>query len=274
MDIFKGLMPANNIQALYFFSLAYLYGNEVIQKNPQEAEKLLLKIEKLGEPRTTTDKMFYLSALNTLGWMFEKGFGRIKPDFNKAVAYYKKEYDFAGKFHIARLILTEKISGNYEQAKKILEDASSESNPNTLAAFLYGTMLIAEGNQHQGLCFLEKVDQKQEDTQPLASLQLGIAYQYGFGVEQNEIKAQEYFKKIMNDPIRAIDLYSYLGLLYLFGLGGHKKDVNKGLALIAESENKIDDVFFTTEQLFPIIKKLKAEQAAANAKAPFRRRSS
>lgn len=136
MDIFKELASSNNIQALYFLALAYLYGNEVIQKNPRTAESLLLKIEQSTIPRTGTDKIFYLQALNVLGWMFENGLAHNKPDLNKAIEYYKKEYDYAGKFHIARLILAGKIQGNSDQAKKILESASEGDNPNTLAAFL------------------------------------------------------------------------------------------------------------------------------------------
>lgn len=263
MDIFKELASSNNIQALYFLALAYLYGNEVIQKNPRTAESLLLKIEQSTIQRIGTDKIFYLQALNVLGWMFENGLAHNKPDLNKAIEYYEKEYDYAGKFHIARLILAGKIKGNSDQAKKILESASEGDNPNTLAAFLYGTILISEGEQERGLLYLEKVSQKKDDTQPIAYLQLGIAYHYGFGVEQNEAKAREYFQKILNDPDSSYrSLLLARGYMYLFGLGGLKKDITKGLALINESENKIDDVYFETAKLLPAIGKLRAEQAA------------
>ncbi len=93
-------------------------------------------------------------------------------------------------------------------------------------------------------------------------MQLGIAYHYGFGVEQNEAKAREYFQKILNDPDPSYrSLLLARGYMYLFGLGGLKKDITKGLALISESENKLDDVYFETDQLLPAISKLRAEQA-------------
>lgn len=267
MDIFKRLIPSKNIQAIYYLALAYLYGNDVIQKKPRKAESLLLDIQNKSNPKVTTDTVFYLQALNLLGWIFEKGLINNKPNINKAVEYYKKEYEYAGKFHIARLILTRKIPGDFEDAKKLLADASAGNKPNTFAAFLYGTILLSEGDIKQGLFFLEKVDNNENDTQPMASLQLGIAYHYGFGVEQNEAKAKEYFQKILDDPDTSYrSLLLARGYLYLFGLGGVKKDITKGLDLINESKNKIDDVYFETEQLFPAIGKLRLEQVALSQK--------
>ena len=261
MEIFTRLAKENHIQGMYFLALANLYGNEFTQKNPQTATKLLLRIEAAGEPINHHDKIFYLQSFNLLGHLFEKGFGNIKPNLGQAVQYYNQSYYFNGQLHIARLILTGKIAGDREQAKKIFEEQASTSK---FAAYLYGTFLISEGEQERGIALLEKATQHTEETSPLSYLQLAIAYHSGFGVDQDEDKAQEYFKKISDDPDdRYRSLFLARGYMNLFGIGV-KQNVKKGFALIDEAENKIDDVFFATDQLFPAIKKLKTERAEAD----------
>ena len=122
-----------------------------------------------------------------------------------------------------------------------------------------------KGRQEEGILKLEEMYERAKSLEfhPLVALQLGIAYHYGFGVEQNEQKAQIYFQKILNDPdLSYRSLLLARGYMYLFGLGGVKKDITKGLALIDESESKFDDVYFETDQILPAIGKLRAEQAA------------
>lgn len=257
-EILTRLAAENNTRALYFLALNYLYGNEVVKKNPHEAQRLFLKIEKIGNPTDINSKIIYWRTLGLLGLMFEKGFDHVKPDLKKAVEYFKKDKVY-GEFHIARLILTQKISGDRDQAKKVLEKSD-----NTFAAYLYGTILISEGEPEKGLIFLKKAA-AQDTTQALVYLQLAIAYHYGFGVDQDEKKSQEYFQRISNDPdTRHRSLFLARGYIRFFGIGV-KQDINKGLELINESENKIDDVFFSTEQIFPAIIKLRAEQELLKA---------
>lgn len=260
IEILTDLANKNNIHALYYLAVANLEGIDELPRNVEITEKLLSKIESFGKPINSSDLKKYNEALVLLGNLYEKApYKNIK----RAVEYYNKRYDGHGKYHLARLIISKKIPGELEQAKKILQEASQRENPDLLAAYIYGTMLIGEGNQQEGISLLEKVDEKNPETHSLVALQLGIAYHYGFGVEQNKLKAQKYFQKILNDTESGYrSTLLARGYLYLFGLGEVKKDIKKGLALINESDNKIDDVYFETDQLLPAIGKLRAEQAA------------
>jgi TPR repeat protein len=259
LEILTDLAGKNNIHALFFLAVAYLEGVNDLPRNIEMAQKLLSKIEGFGEPKVFEDVQIYYQTLRLLGEVYEK---RPYKNIKKALEYYQKA-GVGGKLHIARLVIAKKIPGDFEQAKKTLRDAAYQENPELLAAYLYGTMLIREGDQQEAISLLEKVDEKNLENHSLVALQLGIAYHYGFGVEQDEKKAQKYFNKILDDPEQGYRSSRLArGYLYLFGLGGVKKDITKGLALINESDDKADDVYFETDQLLPAIGKLRAEQAA------------
>ncbi|CAN5200143.1 hypothetical protein BH09DEP1_BH09DEP1_5040 [soil metagenome] len=265
LEILIDLTTKNNIHAMFALAVANIDGSYDLTKNIESAQKLLSKIEGFGKPeKPYEDLQTYYKALQLLGNIYEKApYKNIK----KAVEYYIKAYDWQGKFQIARLIITKKIPGDVEQAKNILREAAYKDNPDLLAAYLYATMLIGEGKQESGILKLEEVDERNPENHSLVALQLGIAHHYGFGVEQNDAKAQKYFKKILNDTETGFrSVWLARGYLYLFGLGGVNKDITKGLALINDSENKIDDVYFETEQLLPVITKLRLEQIALNQK--------
>lgn len=264
ISILTELANLDNIHALFSLAMINLEGSENLQRNVERAHYLLSKIEKNGEPKRFEDIYLYHRAIFLLGNLYEND---PYNNINLAKEYYNKAYNWDGKYHLARLVISKKINGDIEQAKKILQEGALRENPALLAAYIYGTMMIGEGNQQEGITILEKVDEKSPDNHSLVALQLGIAYSYGFGVEQNEQTAQKYFNKILNDT--ELSYKSTLlgkGYLYLFGLGGVKKDIAKGLALINESENKLDDVYFETDQLLPAISKLRAEQAAVMQK--------
>ena len=261
LDIFKELAAKNNLQATFQLGAAYFYGNEAVEKNPEEAEKLFLKIINSND-QTPNAQDAQIQAINFLGVMYEKGFGNLKPNIQKAIEYYKKEYDYLGKFHIARLILNGKIKGNQNESKKLLEDSFLKNPRNKLAGYLYGTFLLLGESPEEGIATFEKIKQQGGYVSPLVLLQLAIAYHFGFGTDQNEEKSKELFQLILNDQDDSKrSIFLVRGYMRFLGLGV-AKDIKKAFALIEESENKVEDVYFTVDELFPAIAKFKSELAA------------
>lgn len=259
MKMLKDIASRNHIEGNYFLALQYMYGNSVVKKDIPAAKKIFTKIETKSKLNTPVDRAFFLNSLTQLGLIHE--FHESKTNLARAHEYYLKSYQGAGQFHLARLALAKKIDVDPADIKKFLAN-SIQSESNKLPAYIYATNLLLEGDTEQAIALFKKVADQKGLITPLINLQLGIAYSYGFGVDQDQTVAQNYFQEIINDSINCSrSLYLARGYLKLFGLGV-KKDVKKGLALIEESESKEDDVYYRTEDLFPIVKKVREEYAA------------
>ena len=256
-----------------------------LPQNTKFATKLLEEIMQNEQYKHHhSHQKFYFQASTLLGLIFEKGDRHNPPNIEKAKQYFMESAD--GYLHLARLRLMGKIKDclisfeNNENltmiltpvaAKKMFEKVacySIDPDPalSILAGYLYGTILLSEGKAEEGLNFLlkaaEKVKQRHaHGSLTLVSLQLGIAYHYGFGVEKNEKKANEYFAEIIKTTRNNRPVLLALGYMNIFGLGGIKKDIAKGLDFISQAETKFNSTFFSTEELFPIVIKLRQEQA-------------
>ncbi len=258
VEYYQKLASKNNPLGIYNLAVEFFKGNEVIPQDLQKAHDLFLRVINLPAEKHIRSFHNYELACIGLGLLAEKGFNDHKPNIVKAREYFEKANSARGKAHIARLIWTKKIVGDTQAAKGSLKELAKIDY---LAAFLYSTILITQGEQQEGIRILEQAEANKIDILPIGLLQLAIAYHYGFGVEKDEAKAQEYFKKIYNDTDntqRSVILTR--GYMRLFGIGVNKNE-NEGFKLIEESKNKFDDIYLDTDELFPAIKKIKAERA-------------
>lgn len=173
-----------------------------------------------------------------------------------------------GRLNKARLILTDKLSGDKEEALNIVREGAEKDNE---IGVLYGCHLIMSGKNIEGVAHLEKTLVGDFESIFLAKLQLGIAYSFGHGIEQDTVKAQGYFDDIIKYREHNPASKLAYGYMQLFGLGGIIADKEAAMKRIRTNIDHIvvnDMVQFST--FFPQIKaeieQLK-EQEEVEAKA-------
>ncbi len=251
-SLFEKLADEGDIDASYNIAstLCESYWSDVELRG--EAFKYLSKI--LKSPLFTLDHPKRDGVYRLMGYLHEYGYNKMSPNISKALQYYDKSKNTS--LYRARLVLTNRIKGDRNKAKAdILQFASS----NIGCAYLYGSALFAEGAIAEAVTYMEKLSGES----PLSQLQIAIAYHYGFGVDKNREKAKHYFGQIIEkntkyDPTRALQVAR--GYIHLLGLGGVKADITAGLALLDAAEKMEDNVYFLTEDLFPIVKKFREQQ--------------
>lgn len=260
VKLYQEAAEANNNDAIYYLALAYSIGRGVAQ-NVRKAFDIYSQIIK--DPKNEN----YAPACVDVGLMYEWGLIGGKKDLTNAIKYYKMAKDVEdvkARTLLARLIWTDKIPGDKEQAKKELEDCAALGNDHAL--FLYSAILINQGDIEEGIGILANKYKTPWDHMPsMIRLQLGIAYQDGWGgLQEDNDFAQQCFSDIytLGDPFYRSTLLSR-AYIHIMGLG---KDVlakdrfarmDEGFRLLEESEKKYDDVFLDTYALFPGLKKIK-----------------
>lgn len=262
----KGLGGAKDVdQALIYYEQAAKKNNPIALYNLgiislesgdyQKARKLLEKAQFLSRNGTQYAKVYWNSGV-TLGLMNERGFGIDKPSYFKASEEYKVS-GLRGRLHYEQLVWTNKIDGDKAVAKEIFKNVACTYG-DIVATFMYSAILIAEGQEEEGVKILQEAYSKNKNMLSMSMLQLGIAYWYGAGIERDQAKALDLFEKInKNENAEALVAQGYL---YLKGLGV-EQDIDKGLALIDESKNKITMNYLDPEVLFPDIREMREHRA-------------
>lgn len=259
LAIFERLVRENNASGLFSLACEYLFDDGVVTRDVSKAKKLLLKAISLQEPIHSPSEHYMWSASHTaLGFILERGLDGTKPNAKKAAFYYQKDASDVGKMQHARLIATNKCEGDKDKAKELIKSYATNKK---FAAYLHGTLELMEGRSETGVAFLEYFNKTVTPSWPLVQLQLAIAYTYGFGVGKDDKKAQTFLNSILNGSNTRFRSFSLVrGYMRVYGLGV-KQDINLGLKLIEESEAKMDDVMFATEELFPAITQLRNERS-------------
>lgn len=261
ISYYRNLAKKNDIAALYNLGMEYVSGNDIFKADWKRAYTYFIKTIDLFENdplKNSHNKNFYHKSLNMIGLMLEKGFNDHKSNPAKAAGYFNKSSEnIRGQVHTARMIIQGKIPGDIKQAVAVLYKASSLKD--VIAILFAGLYLMKLHEYDDAVELFEQVLKIQDDqSSAIALLQLGIAYEYGFGVARNHEKAEQLFHKILSkeDDFPNRSTFLAKGYLFLFGLSV-SKNISKGLDLINYSEKLFDNVFFTTEDLFPAITKLR-----------------
>ncbi len=251
--ILRDLSLQGDHNAQWGLALHYLQG-AVVPRNAAEGLRLLFDSEQKIDKEKDLD--LYCHVVTTIARTYEGVFGKENIDIQKAVDHYKKN-QLNGAFELARLTLINKIQGDKKAAEEDIKKSADSGC--RLAQFLIGCKLLFESPE-QGMSYLQ---QASEEAIPIVWLQLAIGYKYGMGVTAHNQKADSYLSKIKNNTgTQYRSLLFARGYMRLIGLGV-KQDIPAGLRLIEESETKIDDVFFKTEELLPSLERLKKKHEAA-----------
>ncbi len=150
----------------------------------------------------------------------------MSPLSQKTKDALSKTLPLMGRLNKARLILTDKLPGDKEEALNIVQEGAEKDNE---IGVFYGCHLIMSGKNSEGIARLEKSLVGDFEVIFLAKLQLGIAYSFGYGVEQDATKAQDYFNDIVK--YRAHNAASRLAYGYMQSLGLGGIPVNKEEAM-------------------------------------------
>lgn len=254
------LANEGNVTALYNLGRFLLLGIGTAP-DVKKAFDTFSKVLKKAKFNVKSIEVYY-SALNLMGGIIEQGLLDGKPNPVKANHYFKQDPDnIDGLINSYRLVLQKKIAGNEADAIKALSGYAMTGN--RWANFILGLYEITRGNATKAVNYFEKSADK---NLAIAELQTGLAYFFGFGVEKDLEKANAYFNKILNAPYNTRAYLLAQGYLYLFGLGV-KKDIKRGLELIDKSDKAlVDDVSFSTEELFPAINRIREKFRKKSAK--------
>ncbi|KAI9486573.1 MAG: hypothetical protein EXX96DRAFT_47023 [Benjaminiella poitrasii] len=120
------------------------------------------------------------------------------------------------------------IAQDLEKAKEYYKKSAQQGFPDAQAAL--GNRLIVEHDYAQGVGWLEKAVQKGNSR---AHVQLGILYDKGEGVPQNNDMALLHYKAAVENANHAAQYI--LGLVYYFGRLGRQKNHKEAIRLIKQS---------------------------------------
>ncbi|KAG1088916.1 hypothetical protein G6F42_020131 [Rhizopus arrhizus] len=120
------------------------------------------------------------------------------------------------------------ITQDLEKAKDYYGKSADRGFPDAQAAL--GSRLIAEANYAQGIEWLEKAVQMGNSR---AHVQLGILYDKGEGIQQNNDMALLHYKAAVENNNHAAQYI--LGLVYYFGRLGRQKNHKEAIRLIKQS---------------------------------------
>jgi TPR repeat protein len=265
VQYYREAAKQNEPAGIYGLALAYAIGKGT-EKNPKSALSLYERI--IANP----ESVYYAHACNDMGLLYEWGALEKKSNILKAYEYFKKSKDAGcvrGKAHIARLILTEKVSYNSEQEKEAAMKQAAEdlkecvAQGDDLALYLYSALLISQGDIERGIqTIVNHYKSKPSSPMPMMiKLQLAIAYQFGLGgLAKDESIANTVFESIKDVTAAYPDRSYYLAQAYIYIMGlSVPQDLERGFKLLEESKLKIDDVFLDIDDLFPHVKKIETE---------------
>lgn len=257
ITILKSLSSQGIPCAQAFLGKEYIRG-VTVQRDTAEGLRLLFDVEQ--KIKQEANPILYWRTVSMIAHTYEGLFGKDIVDIQKALEYYQKN-QLLGSFHRARLVLTNKIPGDKQAAEQDLKKGADGGAP--MALFLIGSKLFLESPE-DGISYLQKASGGKNET-PLIWLQLAIAHKYGIGVKANNKTVDCYLSKIKNNSeTHYKSLLLARGYMRLMGLGVGK-DTKEGLRLIDESETKIDDVYFKTEDLLPFLDSLKKKHESWSA---------
>lgn len=190
--------------------------------------------------------------------------GRVKEklkDYSGAYADYEKEGDITG---MLSLILTGRWQVTEDRKNHLLNvvKQGALNNPNSLFAFMYCLLQITEGNVEEGVARLRLFNQGSLMRAPLAKFQLGMAYYYGIGVDQDQKKAEDYF--VSAEASLTLSGRVAQGYRIFYGIG-KEKDEKKALSYFSD-RTVFDDLPLPFELLFPDIAKAMSEKAEEERK--------
>ncbi|PKC74018.1 kinase-like protein [Rhizophagus irregularis] len=226
----------NRVKAFKLYKLAAEKGHNIAQNN---LGMLYLRGEGTEKDLNTAVYWFQKAAKNdesyaqnNLGLCYELGLG-INKDEIKAFEYYKKSAEngnINAKFQLGYCY----VSGVGTEVNKIrgfeLYDEAAGNNNNNIQVI----------NNEKIDTYLDKINhwyKKAAENDSSALYDLGMCYEFGKGVYQNEIRAFEFYKKSADQGFN--DAQCKLGYCYDHGIG---VDINKEKAfefykLAAEKNN-------------------------------------
>lgn len=188
----------------------------------------------------------FLSSLVLLGECHEKGHGTDK-NLTKAIDLYKKAADLGDAegqwryaFAILRMIPLNKADENSFSAKcyEYLFKAAKQKHPKaqaTLAELILSDPYSSEDDKKTAFSILyEAMDQGELE----AFVVYADCLSNGWGMEQDEIKAFELYQATAD--LGHVGAIRVLGIYYLVGKGGVKKDAKLGLQYIVKAANDDD----------------------------------
>lgn len=213
------LSAHGNIKSQCCLAVMYAFGNQAIKTDVSKVKKILTAV--LTSSHREAQGM-YSFAIALLGYLHEAN-GQL----NEAIKMYKKYVKQGGKYHLARLILSEKLPGDYIEARNLLE--KGHLTHETLTLF-YGTVLMAEGEAEKEMA-ISKINLNKSLFHVVMELQYAIAYKYGFGFVQSDEMAALYCDKITDIPDEPEAVMFCLGFIEVLGLRG-EANLEKGFALI------------------------------------------
>ncbi|RXJ89488.1 hypothetical protein CRV01_08405 [Arcobacter sp. CECT 8983] len=171
-----------------YYNLAWLYYRN---KENKDRDIIRLDYKKAKEYLELGAKNYNYPSINLLGVFYKDGLG-VKKDMQKAVRLFEKaaRYDKYAANHLANYYRDKK---DYKSAMKYYEYAKSKGDAS-------------------------------------AQIELGILYEKGQGTKKDIEKALKYykdaFKNYRDDSQKDIAAYN-IGLIYHYGKGGMKKDLEK-----------------------------------------------
>ncbi|KAI9028883.1 hypothetical protein CLU79DRAFT_736556 [Phycomyces nitens] len=220
-----------------FYPLAMCYLNGVSAASPQDSSTgVTTRSETIVQPIDRKAAFFWLKATAEIDFeskgsdpeikltvakaqyrvavMLFKGAEKMAQDPVGALQWFVKSADNGDKYaqyiagiHYERGMFTEK---DIPRAKAYLLQSANQDFGDAEAAL--GIACINEGQDKEGMKWLKRATQKDN---PRALLQLGLMYETGQGVEQNNAIAVSYYKSAANrDDARA---QYVLGLAYYMG---------------------------------------------------------
>ncbi|KAI7866519.1 hypothetical protein BDF14DRAFT_1812218 [Spinellus fusiger] len=225
-------------ESFYPLALYYLHGlsvtseapsaNVLVQKNALIIQKVdkraayhwfkkAAEIDPTSKGTDTEIRITVAKAQYQLGVLIFKQGEHITESQSAALEWFIKSADNNDKYaqyitgiHYERGILTDK---NSSKAIEYLMRSAKQEFGDAEAAL--GIKYIEEGQQKEGMLWLKRATQKDN---PRALLKLGLMYEIGQGVEQNNAIAISYYKSAANcNDARAQYI---LGLAYRMGILG------------------------------------------------------
>lgn len=230
-------------------AIVYAFGNQCTKVDLRRSQKMLKTF--LSLPNVAEKMISHAVAL--LGYLYE-----VSNEISEATNVYKSKLESCGKYHLARLTLSGKINGDYEKARKLLEEGFRSSEVLTL---FYSLLLMAEGNAESSREIYE-INHNKSLFHVVMTLQYAIAYKYGFGFVQSDSYAETLCTLIKAFPDGQEAVMFCKGYIKLLGLDG-PVDIKEGLALIDASKNSKPDPYFPRHAFMPVVEKRREQYSAA-----------
>ncbi len=227
LELLKKAEKLNNSDAMnkigYFYEFGWVSG----KKDYEKAIKYYNKAANLD----------HADAINNLGVLYEEGTG-VQQDINLSISYYKKAIDLDSTYAANNLAVLymfgDKAEKNVEKAQELLLDAL-EISKESLTYFNLAQLFSVKKDYEKMVSYYKEAIKIDNDSDSLYAL--GVAYEYGEGVEKNDKKAFELILKASKQD--NIDAINWIGAAYYGGIG-IPRNINLAIKYYKEASDKGD----------------------------------